>query len=298
MRTIKSWILRTIIALLALVVLYQGWLFIRVYDLREGNPTKTSMMELRLSEMQAEGDPAKIDYRWVPMSKISPYLRRALIVSEDATFYGHEGFDWDGIKYAAKSNLEKGKVVAGGSTISQQLAKNLFLSEQRTPWRKAQEAIITVMLEKTLSKERILEIYLNVIEWGDGVFGAEAASRHYFGKRASRLSPWEAARLAAMVPAPRYYDKHRSTRKLVRKTNVILKRMAKRYGSNYNAAPKFVAPPASPAPAELTIESGSNEVESPITQENAPSGSPTPPAEPTGEQPNPQQQEPPTSPLM
>lgn len=283
MRILKSWFLRSIIALLALIVLYQGWLFIRVFDLRQGNPSQTSMMELRLSQMSEAGKPAKIDYRWVPMNKISPYLRRALIVSEDATFYGHEGFDWDGIKYAAKSNLEKGKVVAGGSTISQQLAKNLFLSEQRTPWRKAQEAIITVMLEKTLSKQRILEIYLNVIEWGDGVFGAEAASRHYFGKRAAKLTPWQAARLAAMVPAPRYYDKHRSTRKLVRKTNVILKRMAKRYGSSYNAAPTFVAPPATPAPEELNSDTDSGGSDAPTVEEISPTPESPTPAAPASE---------------
>lgn len=274
----RSWALRGAITLISLIVLYQCWIFVRVLDLRTSDPKQSAMMEQRLDEMREQTKPARIDYRWVPMQKISPYLKRALIVSEDATFYGHEGFDWDGLKYAAQANLQKGKVVAGGSTISQQLAKNLFLSEQRTPWRKAQEAIITVMLEKTLSKKRILELYLNIIEWGDGVFGAEAASRHYFGKSANRLTPWEAARLAAMVPAPRYYDKHRGTKKLVRKTNLIVKRMAKRYGSNFNSTPKFIAPPVTQPAPELTLEPESEEPAQ-TGIDGAPGTTPPPPGE-------------------
>jgi monofunctional biosynthetic peptidoglycan transglycosylase len=126
---------------------------------------------------------------------------------------------------AWEKNLKKGKIVAGGSTISQQLAKNLFLSGKRTPWRKAEEAMITIMMENIMSKHRIFEIYLNVIEWGDGVFGAEAAARHYYGKSASRLNASEAAKLAAMVPNPRYYDAHRNDRRLLRKARIIQRRM-------------------------------------------------------------------------
>jgi len=137
----------------------------------------------------------------------------------------HEGFDWEAIEKAREKNRQKGRVVAGGSTISQQLAKNLFLSPDRTPWRKGQEAIITVMIEQVLGKRRILEIYLNVIEWGDGVFGAEAAARHYFSTSALGLSAGQSARLAAMVPNPRYYDRNRSTPWLERKTRIILARM-------------------------------------------------------------------------
>jgi monofunctional biosynthetic peptidoglycan transglycosylase len=137
----------------------------------------------------------------------------------------HEGFDWEAIEKAREKNRRKGRVVAGGSTISQQLAKNLFLSGSRTPWRKGQEALITVMIEHVMDKRRILEIYLNVIEWGDGVFGAEAAARHYFGRRAADLGPEEAARLAAMVPNPRFYDRHRDTAWLARKSQLILARM-------------------------------------------------------------------------
>jgi len=209
-------------------------------------------MQARLAEMESAGKATRIDYRWVPMKKISRYLQRAIIASEDATFYSHEGFDWEGIKVAAEKNLKKGKIVAGGSTISQQLAKNLFLSTQRTPWRKAEEAVITVMLENSLSKQRIFEIYLNVIEWGDGVFGAEAAARHYFKKSAASLTPREAAWLAAIVPNPRYYDKHRAHRRAARKSNIILARMAVRYGRDFNAAPRVVEAPVTPAP-ELTF---------------------------------------------
>jgi len=161
----------------------------------------------------------------VPYKKISNNLKRALIVSEDARFVDHEGFDWEGIAKAYEKNLKKGKIVAGGSTISQQLAKNLFLSTRKTPWRKGEEALITLMMEGVMDKQRIFEIYLNIIEWGDGVFGAEAAAQHYFGVSAAELGPEQAAKLAAMVPNPRYYDRHREAPGMLSKTIVILDRM-------------------------------------------------------------------------
>jgi len=161
----------------------------------------------------------------VPYQRISTHLKRAVIAAEDAKFVDHEGFDWEGIQKAYEKNLKKGKIVAGGSTISQQLAKNLFLSTKRTPWRKIEEAVITLMLEKMMSKRRILEIYLNVIEWGNGVFGAEAAARHYYKTSAAGLGAEQAAKLAAMVPNPRYYDNHRGARGLARKTGIILARV-------------------------------------------------------------------------
>lgn len=182
-------------------------------------------MESRLDAMQEAKPNAKLQQQWVPYARISSHLKRAVIASEDSRFVEHEGFDWAGIETAFEKNIRKGKIVAGGSTISQQLAKNLFLSGHRTPWRKAQEAVITFMLEKILSKRRILEIYLNVIEWGDGVFGAEAASRHYFHGSASALGPAQAAKLAAMIPNPRFYDVHRSTRFLNRHAATIQARM-------------------------------------------------------------------------
>lgn len=182
-------------------------------------------MEDRLEVLQEDNPDATLKHRWVDYKKISPNLKRALIAAEDAKFVDHEGFDWEGIQKAYEKNLKKGKVVAGGSTISQQLAKNLFLSTKRTPWRKAEEAMITVMLESMMSKRRIFEIYLNVIEWGNGIFGAEAAAKYYYHTNAKNLSAAQAATLAAMVPNPRYYDKHHQAKGLTRKTGIIQARM-------------------------------------------------------------------------
>ncbi len=182
-------------------------------------------MESRLEVMQDKNPGARLQHQWVPYAKISNNLKRALIASEDAKFVDHEGFDWDGIQKAYEKNMKKGKIVAGGSTISQQLAKNLFLSTKRTPWRKGEEVLITVMLEAVMDKRRIFEIYLNVIEWGNGVFGAEAAAQHYYRTNAATLGAEQAARLAAMVPNPRYYDAHREAQGLLRKTGIILGRM-------------------------------------------------------------------------
>lgn len=182
-------------------------------------------MEDNLELLQEKNPDAELRYKWVDYDHISSNLKRAVVASEDAKFVDHEGFDWEGIQLAYEKNKKKGKIVAGGSTISQQLAKNLFLSTKRTPWRKAEEAVITLMLEAMMSKRRILEIYLNVIEWGNGVFGAEAAARHYYKTSAGKLSSAQAAKLAAMIPNPKYYDKHRSARGLLRKTNIIQARM-------------------------------------------------------------------------
>lgn len=182
-------------------------------------------MEERLEIIQEDKPEAELKHEWVPYAQLSKNLKRAVIASEDSKFTDHEGFDWEGIEKALDKNLKKGKIVAGGSTISQQLAKNLFLSSKRTPWRKGQEAIITLMLESMMSKRRILEIYLNVIEWGNGVFGAQAAAKYYFKTSAKNISAYQAAKLAAMIPNPRFYDKHRSTRFLNRRTATIQARM-------------------------------------------------------------------------
>ena len=197
----------------------------RVWWWRGHDPQTTAFMAASLERMQAKNPKARLRHAWVPYDRISTHLKRAIVVAEDSRFAEHEGFDWEAIEKAIEKNRRKGKVVAGASTISQQLAKNLFLSADRTPWRKGQEALITVMIEQTMSKRRILEIYLNVIEWGEGVFGAEAAARHYYGTSAAGLGPEAAARLAAMVPNPRFYDRNRNTRFLERKTAMILARM-------------------------------------------------------------------------
>ena len=216
---------RGTLALLILLLLYQSWIFLHICWWVKHNPDSSAFMEDRLSVLQEKNPDAELRHRWVPYSRISKNLKRAVLAAEDSKFNHHEGFDWDGIQKAYEKNLKKGKIVAGGSTISQQLAKNLFLSTKRTPWRKLEEAVITLMLEQMMSKRRIFEIYLNVIEWGNGVFGAEAAARHYYKTSAAGLSPWQAARLAAMIPNPRYYDSHRGARGLSRKTSTILARM-------------------------------------------------------------------------
>jgi monofunctional biosynthetic peptidoglycan transglycosylase len=219
------WAWRILAALFVLLLLYQGWIAAHVWWWIDHNPSTSSFMEDRLEVMQDRNPKAELQHRWVPYTRISDNLKSALIAAEDAKFVDHEGFDWEGIQKAYEKNRKKGRIVAGGSTISQQLAKNLFLSTRRTPWRKAEEALITVMLEKMMEKQRIFEIYLNVIEWGNGVFGAEAAAQHYFGVSAAQLSAEQAAKLAAMVPNPRYYDSHREARGLMRKTGIILERM-------------------------------------------------------------------------
>jgi monofunctional glycosyltransferase len=212
---------RLLVLFIGFMLLYQLWIFLHICWWINHNPSTSAFMDDRLQIIQETKPDAELKHKWVDYSHISSNLKRALIASEDARFNDHEGFDWEGIEKAFNKNLKKGKLVAGGSTISQQLAKNLFLNSGRTPWRKGEEAIITVMLEKMLTKQRILEIYLNVIEWGNGIFGAEAAARHYFKVSAAGLSAPQAAKLAAMVPNPRFYDDHRNTRYLNRRMSRI-----------------------------------------------------------------------------
>lgn len=223
--TLGGFVKRGIVLVIAFVLLYQLWIFLHICWWVKFNPSSSAFMEDRLVIIQEKKPDAELKYKWVDYAKISNHLKRAAIASEDAKFLDHEGFDWDGIQKAYEKNLKKGKIVAGGSTISQQLAKNLFLSTKRTPWRKAQEAVITVMLENILSKRRILEIYLNIIEWGNGVFGAEAAARHYYKTSASNLNAAQSAKLAAMIPNPRFYDEHQNTRYLNRRAATIQARM-------------------------------------------------------------------------
>jgi monofunctional biosynthetic peptidoglycan transglycosylase len=219
------WSKRLVLTLLAFFVIYNTWIFAHILWWTRFNPSETAFMDEQRSRLQSQNPSAELRHEWVGYNRISPNLKKALIASEDAKFLDHDGFDWEGIQTAWEKNLKKGRIVAGGSTISQQLAKNLFLSSKKTPWRKGEEALITLMLENTMEKERIFEIYLNVIEWGDGVFGAEAAARHYYKTSASQLSSAQAAKLAAMVPNPRYFDKNRNDRKLLRKAAIIQRRM-------------------------------------------------------------------------
>ncbi|MGD8476086.1 MAG: monofunctional biosynthetic peptidoglycan transglycosylase [Burkholderiales bacterium] len=216
---------RLALLLMAALVVYESWFFGKVVWWIWVNPQTTAFMQARLETMREDDPKAQLRQKWVPYKAISANLKRAMIAAEDAKFLDHDGFDWQAIQKAATKNLKRGKVVAGGSTISQQLAKNLFLSGRRTPWRKLQEAAITVMIETVMSKKRILEIYLNVIEWGNGVFGAEAAAWHYYRTSASRLTVAQSAWLAAIVPNPRYYDRVRSTAALRKKAGIIRSRM-------------------------------------------------------------------------
>lgn len=225
-RFLRRWLWRVPLILIGLALTYQLWIFGHVVYWNFYNPSTSAFMEERLEILRQKNPGATLRMQWAPYEKISPHLKRAIIAAEDSKFLEHEGFDFEAIQKAYEKNLKRGKLVAGGSTISQQLAKNLFLSGQKTPWRKIQEALITLMLENVMSKRRIMEIYLNVIEWGNGVFGAEAAIRHYYGTSASSVNAEQAARLAAMIPNPRFYDRHRSTSWLSKKTGIILSRMA------------------------------------------------------------------------
>ena len=213
-----------LLALSALAIV-QFWFVIHIWYWVDHAPESTAFMDARFGQLRAKNPRATLQYQWVPYRRISVHLKRAVIAAEDARFLDHDGFDWSGIRKAYEKNLKRGRIVAGGSTISQQLAKNLFLSGERTWWRKAQEAAITVMLETIMTKRRILEIYLNVIEWGSGVFGAEAAARHHFGISAAALAPEQAAQLAAMVPSPRRYRAGAETPYLQKRREIILSRM-------------------------------------------------------------------------
>lgn len=245
MRRIFRWLFRIVLGVLLGIVLYEGILFIRVFWLRSHNPSSTSLIDTRYSEARSKGQEPKRLQTWVPLEKISTNLQRAVLAGEDTNFVSHRGFDYQAIqkafeqaqREAAKQAKEEGEdddwlpslpeFKRGGSTITQQLAKNLYLSSQRSFIRKGQEAVVTVMLERMLTKRRILEIYLNVIEWGDGVYGAEAAAQYYFRKSATSLTPNEAAFLSAMIPNPRtVFNPQINPRRVARRQRIIMRGMS------------------------------------------------------------------------
>jgi monofunctional biosynthetic peptidoglycan transglycosylase len=226
------------------LIAWEAIMFIRVWHLRSANPASTSLIDARIQEAEAKGQAPRREQLWVPLNRISPNLQRAVLAGEDTNFVTHRGFDyealqkaWDeGMREAAKEAKKEGDdddwlptlpdFKRGASTISQQLAKNLYLSSRRSLFRKGQEALLTIFLERTLTKPRILEIYLNVIEWGDGIYGAEAAAQHYFHKPASALSVSEAAYLSAMIPNPRtVFNPQVSPRRVSRRQRIILRGM-------------------------------------------------------------------------
>ena len=206
------------------VIAVQLWFFVQVLYWNYHEPVASAFMEQRLEEMRENRPQASLRHAWVPYERISPHLKRAVVAAEDARFLDHEGFDWDAILQARAKNEQHGRIVAGASTISQQLAKNLFLSGTRSWLRKGQEAVITWMLESTMTKRRILELYLNYAEWGDGIFGAEAAARFHFGVPAAALTREQGAWLAAILPSPRRYERGRTTFYLQGRVATILAR--------------------------------------------------------------------------
>ncbi len=189
------------------------------------NPRSTAFMRADAWRLAQDRPDLSIQRQWVPYERISRNLKRAIIASEDANFVNNNGYETDAILQAWEKNKARGKIVAGGSTISQQLARNLFLSREKSYVRKGQELIVTWMLETLMDKQRIFEIYLNSVEWGNGVYGAEAAARYYFRVSANQLSAWQAARLAVMLPRPKYFDEHRGSAYLAQRTAVIARRM-------------------------------------------------------------------------
>ncbi|HQN13218.1 MAG TPA: monofunctional biosynthetic peptidoglycan transglycosylase, partial [Quisquiliibacterium sp.] len=225
MKRLLRWTGQLVLAFVLLVLLLQFWYFAHIVWWTRFDPVSTSFMRAQHDTLRERDPDASLKHRWIAYDQISPHLKRAVIAAEDANFTEHDGVDWDAIERAYESNLKKGTVVRGGSTITMQLAKNLFLSGERSYLRKAQELVITYMLESMMSKRRILEIYLNVAEWGVGVFGCEAAARHHFGTSCAQLAPAQAARLAAMLPRPRYYDRNRASPALARRTSIVLRWM-------------------------------------------------------------------------
>lgn len=203
------------------------FIYPNVSNLVETNPVPTAFMEYRQAEWAEQNRDMQITQKWVNMSQISPNVIKAVLIGEDDKFWNHDGFDVEGMEQALEKTLKKGKV-AGGSTISQQLSKNLYLSPSKNPVRKIKEAIITWRIEKTLSKRRILEIYLNVAEWGDGIFGIEAAARHYYHKSAKSLSGLEAAHLAAVLPNPIKYDPTGNQKYVQNRSRIIYKILKRR----------------------------------------------------------------------
>jgi monofunctional biosynthetic peptidoglycan transglycosylase len=225
-RIIKILVLILIAALVASIGLY--FIYPDISKLRKVSPKKTAFMEYREKEWQTQGKKKKIIQQWVPLTQIPPYVIKAVIIAEDDKFWTHEGFDYEAMQKAIEKDIKKRRFALGGSTISQQLAKNLYLTPSKNPIRKIKEAILTWRLERNLSKKRIIELYLNVVEWGDGLFGIQVAARHYFGKPVSELTAQEAARLAAVLPNPRRYDPSGTSKFVENRSDKIYEIMVRR----------------------------------------------------------------------
>jgi monofunctional biosynthetic peptidoglycan transglycosylase len=215
-----------------------------IASVAEHPPRETALMRERAIEAQRRGRPVRRDWRWVPYERIAPSLRRAVLIAEDDAFYAHGGLDWNEIGASARRNLGARRIIRGGSTITQQLAKNLWAGSARTPWRKLEETLLALRLEHTLEKRRILELYLNCIEWGDGIYGAEAAARQWYGVRAEQLTTAQAIALAAVIIHPRRYSPTRPDARMRARIRMIEQRMARR---GWVSAPRPAPPAAEPA---------------------------------------------------
>jgi monofunctional glycosyltransferase len=241
---------RVLLAIPAVLFAFSVYLYVTLPDvrpLRDTNPATTAFMELRAREARARGEEPRHEQRWVDLRRISPNLRRAVVEAEDGAFWQHDGIDLRQIRESLQTNFERGEFARGASTITQQLAKNLYLSPDKTFVRKARELMIARRLEAELSKPRILEIYLNVIEWGDGIYGAEAAARRYFGKPASQLGVEESALLAGAIINPRVLNPGRPSRRLVQRQQIVMRLMG---APRQPAAAPVSMDEAAPAPAE------------------------------------------------
>lgn len=250
-----GWLLRAgLVAALVLAAML-GWAWARtqaidVESLARRNPGRTALMRQREREAAAKGRRYRETRAWVPYSHVSPYLRRAVLIAEDDAFFSHDGLDWNEIRASARHDLRTGRLARGGSTITQQLARNLWLGTARTPMRKLEEVLLAVRLERSLSKRRIFELYLNVIEWGDGVYGCEAAARHWFGTSAAALDARQAVRLAAVIINPRRFSPLEPPRRIERRVRTIASRLRRR-GDLTEADWRIVLglPPADTTPA-------------------------------------------------
>ncbi len=270
-RSIRKRIGKGLLLLAIAGFIYVAYTYLTLPDVRplaKVNPTTTAFMQLRIDEARDAGRKFSIRHQWVPYSRISPFLKRAVIVTEDASFFDHDGVDLSEIKASLEKNWEVGQFLRGASTITQQLAKNLYLSPSRNPMRKIKELLITRRLEAALTKQRIFEIYLNMIEWGDGIFGCEAASRAYFGKPCASLDIQEAALMAGAIINPREHNPAKPTRRLLRRQQIVLRRM------------QFKPPP--PPQPEAVEPTNATPLELPVIPIPAPFPTPPPPSNTSG----------------
>jgi monofunctional biosynthetic peptidoglycan transglycosylase len=288
----RGWLARAGLALLLVAVVFVGLALVRVVPivvsgLSRRAPERSALMKQREREARQKGRAYHESHQWVSLDRISPHLRDAVLVAEDARFFSHEGFDWNEIRESAKRNLRAKRVVRGGSTITQQLAKNLWLSTAQTPWRKFEEMILAVRLEHALSKRRILELYLNTIEWGEGVYGAEAAARHWFGVSAASLDASQAIRLAAVIINPRRFSPVDPNPRIERRIRTIASRLRRRGAiSELEYRLALGLPPEEAAPAvDSSFLVAPDTTAPPPPFEPVPSPEPVPDAPPPGPEP-------------